>query len=156
MASFTARNESSAVVRASKADVWAAITDPEVLPRLTPLLQSIETYGDLWRWKLASLSVLGATVDPSFTERMRFEPPTRIAYDHEPPAGEQERAGASGSYVLQDHPEGTHLAIRIVLTVELPLPRLSAPAVEGVMRTVMSQTGHRFAGNLEKHLGITS
>ncbi|MEO3938578.1 SRPBCC family protein [Dermatophilaceae bacterium Soc4.6] len=156
MASFTATNESTAVVKAPKDEIWAAITDPEVLPRLTPLIQSIETQGDLWRWRLASLSVLGVTVDPSFTERMRFDPSRRIDYHHEPPAGTHERAGATGSYVLADHADGTHLAITIVLTVELPLPRLSARAVEGVMRTVMLQTGNRFAGNLDRHLGITS
>ena len=156
MARFTATNASTAVIKASRADIWAAITDPEVLPRLTPLLESIETYGDVWRWKLANLSVLGVSVDPSFTERMRFEPTRRIDYDHEPAEGVQERAGAAGSYVLKDHPEGTHLAMRIALTVELPLSRLSAPAVEGIMRAVMLQTGTRFAGNLHKHLRIAS
>lgn len=154
MARFTASNEATAVVGAPRAAIWAALTDPDVLPRLTPMVQSIETDGDLWCWHLAHLGVLGVTVDPSFTERMVFEPPTRIAYSHQPPRGRTERAGARGSYVLEEHPQGTQLAIRILLTVELPLPRLSAPAVEGVMRTVMLQTGDRFAGNLARHLGL--
>ena len=40
------------------------------------------------------------------------------------------------------------------MSVELPLPRLSAPAVERVMRVTMARTGDRFSDNLLRHLGL--
>ena len=153
---FSATTVSEAVVAAPREDIWAAITDPTVLPKLTPLLRHIEADGDLWRWDLSRINVLGIVVDPSFTERMSFVPNERIEYTHEPPAGAHEWASAEGWYQLSDHAAGTHLAISITLSVELPLARLAAPAVETVIRTSMAVTGSRFASNLDQHLGIRS
>jgi carbon monoxide dehydrogenase subunit G len=45
---FSATNDSEAVVAADREAIWKALTDPVVLPRLTPLLRNIETNGDLW------------------------------------------------------------------------------------------------------------
>ena len=59
MTRFSATNTSQAVVAAPRADIWTVLTDPVQLPRLTPLLRRIDTDGDLWRWHLAGLSVLG-------------------------------------------------------------------------------------------------
>jgi uncharacterized protein YndB with AHSA1/START domain len=151
---FSATTESEAMVGAPRVDVWAAITDPDVLTTLTPLLRRIEPDGDLWGWDLSRVKVLGIVVDPSFTERMTFTPPERIDYTHEPPPGTHEWAGAEGWYLLTERPGGTHLAISLTLSVELPLARFAAPAVETVMRTSMAVTGSRFATNLEHHLGI--
>ena len=117
---FSATTVSEAVVAAPREDIWAAITDPTVLPKLTPLLRHIEADGDLWRWDLSRINILGIVVDPSFTERMSFLPNERIEYTHEPPAGAHEWASAEGWYQLTDHPAGTHLAISITLSVELP------------------------------------
>ena len=91
---FSATTESQALVAAPREDIWAAITDPTVLPKLTPLLRHIEADGDLWRWDLSRINVLGIVVDPSFTERMTFVPNERIEYTHEPPAGAHEWASA--------------------------------------------------------------
>jgi carbon monoxide dehydrogenase subunit G len=153
---FSATTTSEAVVAAPREDIWAAITDPNVLPKLTPLLRHIEAEDDLWRWDLARINILGIVVDLSFTERMSFVPDERIEYTHEPPAGAHEWASAEGWYQLTDHQAGTHLAISITLSVELPLARLMAPAVETVIRTSMAVTGSRFASNLDQHLGISS
>jgi uncharacterized protein YndB with AHSA1/START domain len=154
---FSATTVSEAIVAAPPEDIWAAITDPEVLPQLTPLLRDIEADGDLWRWDLSRINILGIVVDPSFTELMTFVPNERISYTHQPPAGAHEWAGAEGSYRLKHHPGGgTHLAIEITLSVELPLARFAAPAVETVIRTSMAVTGSRFATNLDRHLGIRS
>lgn len=154
MASFSSTTESTAVVAAERADIWAALTDPAVLPKLTPFLQGIETDGDTWRWRLASLKLAGITVDPSFTEAMRFTPKTRIEFEHAPPKGVSERGGAQGWYALADEGSGTRLDISITLTVHLPVSRLAKPAVETVMKAAMAQTGDRFGRNLEKHLGV--
>ena len=87
MNTFSAQTESDAVVQAPRSDIWAALTDPDLLPRLTPFLERIESDGDLWRWELSRIPILGVAIAPRFTERMTFEPETRIEYRHAPPAG---------------------------------------------------------------------
>ena len=157
---FAATTDSEAVVPADRAAIWAALTDPDVLPRLTPLLKHITVVGPddpaaggaLWRWELIRIPVLGVSISPSFTERMRFTAPERIDYVHEPPAGRHERTAAEGWYVLTEVDGGTYLRISITLTVELPLARAAGPAVRQVMRAVMAHTGGRFADNLMRHL----
>ena len=156
MSRFSATTESEAVVAADRSAIWAVLTDPVLLPKLTPLLRRIETDGDLWRWHLVGLSVLGIGISPVFTERMVFDAEKRIDYTHEPPAGAGERTGAEGSYVLADVEGGTHLAISLTLDVDLPLPRLASPAVTTVMQETMQRMGERFSANLLQHLGVTS
>lgn len=151
---FSASTTSQAVVAADRMDIWAALTDPLVLPKLTPLLKRIETDGDLWRWELSRINLVGIVVNPTFTERMRFTEGERIDYTHEPPTGAKEWAGAEGWYVLADGDGGTHLSISLTLAVDLPLARFSAPAVSTAMRTAMAVTGSRFSVNLENHLGL--
>ena len=151
---FSASTDSEAVVAADRAAVWAALTDPELLPRLTPLLRHIEADGDVWRWQLTSIRVLGVSFSPCFTERMSFDPPERIEYSHQPPPGSRELAGAQGTYELTEVEGGTHLHIRLTLEVELPLAKAARPAVRRVMKAVMMRTGERFAANLLRHLGV--
>ena len=151
---FSATTTSEAVVAADRTAIWGAITDPAVLPKLTPLLRHIDTDGDLWHWELSRVSVLGIVINPTFTERMTFDEGRRIEYHHEPPAGVTEWAGAEGWYALSDTDGGTHLSISLTLFVDLPLARFSAPAVGTVMRSAMAVTGSRFAANLEHHLGV--
>lgn len=150
---FSATNTSAATVTAERAAVWKALTDPVLLVKLTPLLQRIDTDGDLWRWHLMRMSVLGVGVGNTFTERMRFDEPRRIDYWHEPPAGVTERTGARGSYELTAVDGGTHLRIAITLDVELPISRLADPGVTSVMHAVIQRTGERFSANLLRHLG---
>ncbi len=152
---FSASTESQAVVAADRRAVWAALTDPVVLPKLTPLLTRIETNGELWRWEMSRINLLGIVVNPTFTERMTFREGERIDYTHEPPMGSKEWAGAEGWYELRDTRGGTRLSISLTLSVDLPLARFSAPAVSTAMRTAMAVTGSRFAGNLEQHLEVT-
>ena len=151
---FEATNHSEAVVAADREAIWAALTDPEVLPKLTPLLRSIETDGDVWRWQLARFTILGIGLAPCFTERMRFDPPNRIEYSHEPPEGHREPAGADGWYVLTEVDGGTRLEISLTMHVDLPLAKAARPAVTRVMRSMMQRTGDRFATNLLRHLKV--
>lgn len=151
---FSATTASHALVAAERTRIWAVLTDPVLLPRLTPLLRRIDADGDLWRWHLVGLSVLGVGVSPVFTERMRFEERRRIDYSHEPPPGVVERTGARGSYRLDDDPGGTRLEIDLTLHVELPLSRLARPAVVGLMTATMQRMGERFSANLLRHLGV--
>jgi carbon monoxide dehydrogenase subunit G len=151
---FGATTESEAVVAADRMQIWAALTDPVLLPRLTPLLRSIDADGDVWRWHLMRIAALGVSISPTFTELMQFDHGRRIDYTHTPPAGSTERAGADGSYRLEDVAGGTHLAISLTLHVELPLTRLAGPAVDAVIKATMQRTGERFSRNLLSHLGV--
>ncbi|MDT7710278.1 MAG: hypothetical protein QOG20_5885 [Pseudonocardiales bacterium] len=155
MTRFSATTESEAVVAADRAAIWKVLTDPVLLPQLTPLLSRIETDGDLWRWHLIKLSVLGVGISPVFTERMVFDEGRRIDYTHEPPKGVTERTGAEGSYMLSDVEGGTHLGISLTLDVDLPLPRLATPGVTAVMKETMARMGDRFSANLLQHLGVS-
>lgn len=154
MTRFSATNASTAVVAAPRGDIWAVLTDPVVLPRLTPLLRRIETDGDRWRWYLTGLSVLGVGINPVFTERMTFTEAKRIDYTHEPPPGVTERTGAEGWYELTDTAHGTSLEISLTLHVDLPLSGLARPAVRTIMEQTMQQMGDRFSANLLKYLGV--
>lgn len=153
MADFSATVDTTASISASRADVWDALTDPVLLPKLTPLLSSIDADGDLWTWHMMKIAALGVSIVPSFTEKMSFVDGSRIEYSHEPPDGRHERAGAEGTYDLSDVDGGTRLAISLKLTIELPLPRASARAVEKIMTSTMGRTGDKFSDNLLKHLG---
>src|SRR5687768_4034165 len=73
MNTFSAQTESDAVVPAPRSDIWAALTDPDLLPKLTPFLERIEADGDLWRWELSRIPILGVALAPCFTERMTFD-----------------------------------------------------------------------------------
>ena len=158
MARFSATNRSVAVVPVDRAAVWAVLTDPVLLPRLTPLLQRIDVDAhdeDLWTWQLVGISVLGVGVGGRFTERMTFDPMRSISYVHEPPPGVVEHTAAEGHYELTGADGGTHLEIELTLTVDLPLSRLAAPAVTPVISATMQRTGDRFGVNLLRHLGVT-
>lgn len=154
MSRFAATTVSEAVVGADRWKIWTAISDPALLPKLTPLLRSIDAEGDMWRWHMVRVAALGVDITPVFTERMHFEPGRRIDFAHAPPAGTTERAGAAGWYELSDDPGGTHLSISLTVHVDLPLPGLARPAVSRVMRDLMDRTGDRFSTNLLRHLGL--
>ncbi|WCO65444.1 SRPBCC family protein [Iamia majanohamensis] len=155
MSRFESRNVSEADVPASPAEIWAVLSDPDLLARFTPLIKAISTDGDLWCWQLSGISALGVSVAPSFSERMHLVDEERIDFRHDPPAGASERAGADGTYTLTDLGDGvTRLFIDITIWVDLPLPRLSRRAVERVMDESMERTGDRFAANLYRHLDI--
>ncbi len=150
---FSAAVESRADISAARTDVWRALTDPVLLPRLTPLLRSIDVDGDTWRWHLSRIAALGVSISPVFTEAMTFTPEQRIEYRHAPPVdGPRERAGAEGVYSLADIDGGTHLTISLVLSIDVPLPRTATPAVEGAIRMWLQRTGDRFSANLLRHL----
>ena len=154
MATFSARNISASTVPVTADRIWEHICDPASLTALTPLVRSIVVEGDLWRWQLMGVEALGVSVAPTFTERMEFIEPRLIRFNHEAAHGERERAGADGTYELTQRGEETELKVDIALTVELPLPRLSAGAVERVMKASMQRTGKRFAVNLYHRLGL--
>lgn len=154
MAEFEATTTTDAVVAAERMTIWQALTDPQLLPKLTPLLTSIDTDGDLWRWHMVKIAALGVSIIPAFTEKMVFDEGRRIDYSHQPPTGASERAGADGWYLLEDVDGGTKLSISLTLHVELPLPRAAAPAVQKVMKATMARTGDKFAANLLDHLGV--
>lgn len=155
MTAFSSRNQSTADVPASQEAIWAVLSDPDALARLTPLVRAITADGDLWCWQLSGISALGLSVEPAFTERMTFTDGTCIRFRPDPSFGDGQRAGATGTYELSERADGlTNLAIDITIEVDLPLPKLSANAVQRVMATTMARTGDRFARNLYEQLGL--
>ena len=159
MTRFAAGTRAEAVVDAPRAAVWAALTDPDVVARLTPFVRRIVADGDgaqgaeRWRWEMSGLTVLGIGIAPTFTERMTYDEPARIEFRHDPPAAESERSAVEGWYRLEEVGAGTRLTTSMEITVDLPLPRVSAGAVRAAMGRVIDQMGERFSRNLLAHLG---
>jgi carbon monoxide dehydrogenase subunit G len=153
MAIFRARDRSSAVLRSPRSKVWAALTDPVLVARMTPYVTSIDVEGDRWTWQMATIPVLGIHVAPTFTERMELEPEDRIVFSHDP-AHPDEMTAVEGTYVLSDHGDGgTDVSIDLEIACHLPLPGLTRPAVERVMAGVVKHMGTVYSRNLLKHLG---
>jgi carbon monoxide dehydrogenase subunit G len=152
MTRFHAKNQSSATLKSSRVEVWKALTDPELLPELTPYLHRIDVDGDRWTWHVAKVPLLGKSIGTTFTEVMTFEEPHRIAFTHDKERSEEQSA-VEGEYLLEDAGEGCRVSIEIGVSVELPFARVTRRAVEGGMRAVMALMGRRFASNLLRHLG---
>ncbi|MEI5673352.1 MULTISPECIES: SRPBCC family protein [Nocardioides] len=155
MTRFSAKTSAEAVVAAPRQQIWDVLVDPDKIAALTPFLKRVTADGEHWRWEMSGLDVLGVKVAPAFTERMVFDDLERIEFHHDPPAGEKERSGVEGWYDLSDAPDGgTHLATSLEITLDLPLPKLSSPAVVATMKGVIGQMGDRFSANLLRELGI--
>ena len=153
MATFRARNSSSAVLKASRSEVWAALTDADLIAQMTPYVTSIAVDGDRWVWRMGTIPVLGISVAPKFTEVMELHPEERIEFTHDP-ARSEEMTAVEGTYVLADHSGGgTEVSIDLQISCTLPLPGLARPAVERVMAGVVKHMGAVFSRNLLKHLG---
>jgi carbon monoxide dehydrogenase subunit G len=153
MATFRARDRSTAVLRSPRGEVWAALTDADLVARITPYVTSIDVDGDRWLWRMGTIPVLGISVAPKFTEIMELQPQDRIAFRHDP-ARPDEMTAVEGTYLLVDHADGgTQVSIDLEIACHLPIPGLARPAVERVMSTVVKHMGTVFSRNLLKHLG---
>ncbi len=152
MTSFTATNRSTATLTSSREDIWDALTDPELLPKLTPYLHRIDVDGDRWTWQMAKIPMMGKSIGTCFTEIMSFDEPSRISYTHDD-SRTDEPTWVEGDYHLKDAGRGTDVSIELSVTSELPFPKFMRPAVEGGMSAVMAGMGRRFASNLLRHLG---
>ena len=152
MATFSATKTSEATVAHPRHLVWDVLTDPATVARLTPMVRSIRATGDLWRWQLARIPVLGQSFELAFTEQMSFDPHTRITFRHAPEG--TERAGTDGRYDLSDgvDDDTTHLRIELSVSVDLPFPRITRPAVQASMHGVLEVMGAGFARSIEKEL----
>ena len=153
MATFRARDRSSAVLRSPRSEVWAVLTDADLIARMTPYVTSITVDGDRWVWRMGTIPVLGISVAPRFTEVMELHPEERIEFSHDT-ARSDEMTAVEGTYVLADHADGgTEVSIDLEIACNLPLPGLARPAVERVMAGVVKHMGTVFSRNLLKHLG---
>ncbi|GAA1915665.1 SRPBCC family protein [Nocardioides hwasunensis] len=153
MATFRARDRSSAVLRSPRAEVWEALTDAGLIAKITPFVTAIDVDGDRWTWRMGTLPVLGVQVAPTFTEVMDFEPMERIVFTHDPDRPD-EMTSVLGTYLLTDHDDGgTEVSIELQIACDLPLPALARPAVERVMAGVVKHMGTVFSRNLLAHLG---
>jgi uncharacterized protein YndB with AHSA1/START domain len=154
MATFRARDRSSAVLRSPRSEVWAALTDADLIAQITPYVTSIDVDGDRWTWRMGTIPVLGVSVAPRFTEVMELRPEDRIVFTPDRP---DEMTAVDGTYDLADHPGGgTDVSIDLQIACNLPLPGLARPAVERVMAGVVKHMGTVFSRNLLTHLGEAS
>jgi uncharacterized protein YndB with AHSA1/START domain len=154
MGSFSTSTRTHAVVTASREQVWAALTDPDLVARFTPFLHSVHERGEHWVWQLARVPVLGSSFSFTFTERMSFDEPHRIEFVHDPDAAHgDENAGVEGWYRLSPQANGTCLETSMAISVELPFPGVTRPAVTAAMKGVVALMGQRFSHNLLEHLG---
>lgn len=154
MTSFSTSTRSAATVTASPQQVWDAITDPDQVARMTPFLSRVTPRGEHWVWEMTKVPVLGTSFSFTFTERMTFDEPHRMEFVHDPAAAAgPESAGVEGWYALTPHGEGTRLETSMAITVDLPFPGLTRPAVGAAMKGVVALMGQRFAQNLLHHLG---
>ncbi len=152
MTRFSASNQSEATLKSSQGDIWKALTDPTLLPELTPYLHRIDVDGDRWTWHVAKVPILGKSIGSTFTEVMTFDEPDRIGFAHDSERSE-EQTEVNGEYRLRPDGSGTHVAIDLGVTVELPFPKAMRRPVERSIATVMALMGRRFARNLLRHLG---
>lgn len=157
MTRFTTTVRTDDILDVDAAAVWAVMTDPGLLADLTPAVAEITPLdGDLWCWRMVGIDAMGISVAPSFTERMAFDHDRRtITFEHAPPDGKTEAAGARGTYVLLDTDAGAYVGIDLTAHVDLPLPRMAGPAVRKVMDKTIVAGGGRFADKLMAHLGVT-
>jgi carbon monoxide dehydrogenase subunit G len=116
---FSTSTTFSGTMTASRDTVWAALADPATVARLTPFVSSIHADGDLWRWEMASLPVLGMAITRASPKRMTFTDRSRIEYTHAPSPGGTERTGVEGACTLTDVEGGTHHAIDLTVHAEL-------------------------------------
>ncbi len=155
MTRFSARTISASTVPVSSDRIWDILTNPSALAELTPLVRSIEASGEQWLWTLNGIEALGIKIEATFTETMRFVDGRKIVFEHDPPPGTQEYAAVDGVYdITPAGDESTDLEVDLTLSVELPLPRLSRPAVDRVIKSTMRITGRQFATNLYERLGL--
>ena len=155
MTRFTASKQSAATVRSSREEVWAALTDPDLLPRLTPYLQRIDADGDTWTWHVVRIPVLGGSIGSTFVEQMSFEDLVRIGFRPHPDEPDQHTLVTGEYHLEQRADDSTRVSIDIEVDADLPFPRLARPAVETGMATVMTAMGAAFSRNLLRHLGET-
>lgn len=156
MATFSTTNHSTATVTAAPAAVWHALTDPDLMARLTPFLHSVTEQDEHWVWQLSKVPVLGTSFSFSFRERMTFHEPHRIDFIHDPAPSADENAGVVGWYALAPRAAGTHLETSMRITVDLPFPKVLRPAVNTAMKGVVALMGQRFSHNLLAHLSGTT
>ncbi len=156
MSWFEATSTTEALVEASAPEIWALLSDPAVVARLTPLVTEVTRDGDRWTWRMGRVPVVGVVVDPVFTEQMTFTEPRRIDFTHAPAPGAPERAGVEGWYTLDPTSHGTELAIELTVRIDLPLPRVTGPAVRTAMRGVIASIGTGFSRNLLRELRATA
>ena len=153
MATFRARDRSSAVLRSPRSEVWAALTDADLIAQITPYVTSIHVDGDRWTWRMGTIPVLGISVAPKFTEVMELHPQDRIVFTHDPDRPD-EMTAVDGTYDLADAAGGgTEVSIDLQISTHLPLPGLARIAVERVLVGVVKHMGVVFSRNLLKHLG---
>lgn len=126
--------------RAEIDDVWDALTSAERLPRwFAPVTGDLELGGRYQVEGNAGGSIEACEAPRSFAVTWEF-------------------MGATSwlAVELAEVADGTRLRTTMEVCADLPLPRISSPAVTATMKRVMATMGDRFSRNLLDHLGVRS
>lgn len=151
MTTFRQRIVSDDVIAVPTERVWEILLNPQCLADLTPLVDEITAEGRLWTWRLVGVSALGLTAAPRFTTAVNI---TDESIEFGPVDGSSDRASAAGHLRVTAVDEAhTMVAIDLVASVDLPLPKMAAGAVQRVMFATMRTGGSRFAAAMIRHLG---
>lgn len=157
MTVFRHKLTSTATITASREQVWAALTDPDLVARITPQVSGITADGDHWTWQMSGFEAVGVKLAPCFRVKMSYHEPERISWVGDPAPGSKDRVTTDGLYTLGEAAGGnTDLYIELVVKADLPLPGLSKAAVTTAMGRTMAVMGDRFSKNLLDHLGATT
>ncbi|WP_425307690.1 SRPBCC family protein [Ammonicoccus fulvus] len=152
MSRFAVSRTSTADIDAGMDEVFDILEQPARVAELTPFLHSIIDRGDgTWLWSMTGIATPTGRLSPAFTERMTLQRPSLIRFEHAPPPGSNEIAGADGEYHLTPRADGQrgctlHIALTVMLF--LPLPALSRPLFRTTMNKVIDQMGAGFSRNI--------
>lgn len=118
--------------------VWEDVSTVPRIAAAIPEVRRCERNGERWRWELDRYGALGLEVVPAFDVEAAFRPHDRV--DFRPVGDVSEDASGRGWITLADAPAGrTRVEVGVVVEVDVPIPRLLAPALTKIMRREIRQ-----------------
>lgn len=132
--------QNSQVIEAPRADVWAAINDPEVLKRCIPGCEEIERVSDT---ELNAKIVLKiGPVKASFTGKVTYEnvnEPESLTLSGEGSGGVAGSAKGSADVTLKEVPEGTELSYDVRVNISGKIAQLGSRLINSTAKKLTGQ-----------------
>lgn len=113
-------------------DLYAQVAEVESLAELLPVHDCRHVHDDRWRWEFGTYGALGFHVAPAFDVEVTRREPWSV---HFVTVGEvTEGAAGHGQVLLSERgPAATHVEARVVVEVDLSVPRMLARPLRGVL-----------------------
>ena len=142
--------QNSQVIEAPRADVWAAINDPEVLKRCIPGCEEIERVSDT---ELSAKIVLKiGPVKASFTGKVTYEnvnEPESLTLSGEGSGGVAGSAKGSADVTLKEVPEGTELSYDVRVNISGKIAQLGSRLINSTAKKLTGQFFERLEAEFE-------